>query len=320
MGNDSKHQREQLYDLFCKNLELVKQHKNLKVYGERVSGYICPLCFKIFGRCALSANYDDRLTLEDVPPVALGGSVKLLTCKVCNNQQGSKLDNHLVEYIATKDFLNKKPNVERRSRFITNDYYITSGKIWYDENGKIVARSSKKSSHPEHYHELFKSNDVVLRKVNFQITGGFKVGRPQKALLRIAYLWMVSEFGYSCILNQNMQAVRKQINQPNENFINNIAYFEYDFPNECEGINLLHTPADFKSFAIAVNLITKASERKVVIILPGPESPGIDVYDKFAGISGSESKMNFNLTKIQVNHGLTDPEIVEAYEDAWNWG
>lgn len=96
--------REKIYDIFSNNLELLKNHPKFDLKGEKTTGYICPLCFKIFDKNGLSKEYDDYLTLEDVPPKTLGGNVKLLTCKVCNNEQGSSLDKHLKEQLLTKDF------------------------------------------------------------------------------------------------------------------------------------------------------------------------------------------------------------------------
>ncbi|MBI2907926.1 MAG: hypothetical protein HYX92_09750 [Chloroflexi bacterium] len=51
--------------------------------------YICPLCMRGFLPAALDENV---LTLEHVPPQALGGKRILLTCCECNNRAGRELD------------------------------------------------------------------------------------------------------------------------------------------------------------------------------------------------------------------------------------
>lgn len=91
--------REKLFDYFSKNLATVKRHPKLHLTPEFEDGVICPMCFKLFTREGLSSDFDDRLTLEDVPPIALGGQPLLLTCKVCNNKAGSQLEAHLTRML-----------------------------------------------------------------------------------------------------------------------------------------------------------------------------------------------------------------------------
>jgi hypothetical protein len=51
--------------------------------------YPCPICLTPFTEEALASG---RLSSEHVPPESVGGRDLLLTCKVCNNSAGTKLD------------------------------------------------------------------------------------------------------------------------------------------------------------------------------------------------------------------------------------
>jgi len=51
--------------------------------------YLCPICGQQFSREALK---EGQLTLEHVPPRALGGRGIILTCKACNNLAGYTVD------------------------------------------------------------------------------------------------------------------------------------------------------------------------------------------------------------------------------------
>ena len=65
-----------------------KRRKRLKFFD--LGNTRCPICLRSFTRDA--AEKGQTVTLEHVPPETLGGSVKCLTCKPCNNSAGRKLD------------------------------------------------------------------------------------------------------------------------------------------------------------------------------------------------------------------------------------
>jgi HNH endonuclease len=52
--------------------------------------YICPLCFDVM--LTVEEFETKELTIEHVPPKALGGSELVLTCRKCNNDTDGKFD------------------------------------------------------------------------------------------------------------------------------------------------------------------------------------------------------------------------------------
>ena len=58
----------------------------------------CPLCLTEYNLANLV-----ELTREHIVPSKLGGHSKTLTCRKCNNAQGSYLDSHLVNLIKSLD-------------------------------------------------------------------------------------------------------------------------------------------------------------------------------------------------------------------------
>lgn len=71
------------------NFQLVKKElgDRLVVKPDFDDGILCPLCFRYFLRSDIA-----RITQEHVPPKSLGGKVKTLTCKECNDTSGFKFD------------------------------------------------------------------------------------------------------------------------------------------------------------------------------------------------------------------------------------
>src|SRR5687768_7531003 len=52
--------------------------------------YRCPLCLQDF-----PAPDPQAVTFEHVPPESVGGRELVLTCALCNNESGTRLDKHL---------------------------------------------------------------------------------------------------------------------------------------------------------------------------------------------------------------------------------
>ena len=81
----------------------------LKLHGR--GNTACPLCFTRF--TSAEASSGRTVTLEHVPPKALGGRVLCLTCKSCNAKAGGKVDqlaamNVRSRFPVTVDILGKK--------------------------------------------------------------------------------------------------------------------------------------------------------------------------------------------------------------------
>ena len=60
-----------------------------RAFPELQDPYVCPLCRRPFTREGLA---NGTLTLEDAPPKSYGGKPVALTCKPCNNSNGSSVD------------------------------------------------------------------------------------------------------------------------------------------------------------------------------------------------------------------------------------
>jgi hypothetical protein len=309
--------RERIFEIYSRNLELLKKNDRFNLEGPKVSGYICPLCFKIFDRQGLSREYDDHLTLEDVPPKSLGGNVKLLTCKICNNEQGSSLDKHLKEQLLTKDFLFGIPNVKRKAKFNVDNKWKIGGTIHNTEAGGFKLLAIEANSHEEHYHRIFKKGDIKIENINFTIFGEYKKNRAQIAKLRVAYLWLVSKFGYASLINPNMHVVRKQIQNYKSKEYKVFGLTDIDFPSEFEGINFITKPKELRSFAVAFTLKTKQKERKFIVLLPGPTDPGLSIYKALNKMGKYGKRIDFDLTKLNLSNVLTNEERVYDYFRYW---
>lgn len=310
--------RERIFNLFANNLELVKSESNIILTGEKSSGYICPVCKKIFDENAFDQKYIDHLTLEHVPPGKLGGSVELLTCKICNNEQGSKLEKHLKEKLLTEDFLVGTPGASRPARFLADKKWNTGGTIINTESGGFRMNTIKANSHEKHYEHLFVKGNVNISQIDVTIFGKYKDKRAEIALFRIAYLILYSKFGTATLLNPNIHMIRRQIRFPEKAIMDPIISIRADYPDKFEGINLLTHPKELRSYAIGFKTKTEHKERKHIVLLPGPNEPGLNIYKNLRKFSNKGGKTNFELTHIGTDGVLTNPKQVLAYFWCWN--
>lgn len=76
--------------------ELAADYQNFRT--EAVHTVACPLCLAEYAL----ANIAD-LTREHIVPSKLGGRSETLTCRKCNNTQGSCLDSHLINLMKSMD-------------------------------------------------------------------------------------------------------------------------------------------------------------------------------------------------------------------------
>ena len=91
---------------------------------ERPRSYACPLCGSLFPPEALDR---DALSVEHVPPQALGGRPLVLLCRQCNNRTGARIDAHAVEQAQLLDFAQGIITHERRVSTTASDRHECLG-------------------------------------------------------------------------------------------------------------------------------------------------------------------------------------------------
>src|SRR5687767_6057601 len=94
-----------LFRRFSQNYALYKGDPDLSIF-------VCPLCLAEFELSRVKG-----LTEEHVPPYKLGGTIQTLTCKTCNNNQGSILESKSIDFLRLESFWNAKINMPPKMRF-----------------------------------------------------------------------------------------------------------------------------------------------------------------------------------------------------------
>lgn len=308
--------KKELYRLFAANLEAIKKNPQFELKGNRTSGYICPLCFKIFGKSALSDEFVDQLTEEHVPPDSLGGSVKLLLCKPCNNNAGATLDADLFKAMNQKDFPDKIPRSYVKSRFLVNEKLYLGGAMIHNPNG-FEFKINKKSSHHYHYDVFWGLKKSKPERINVQFKLVQKTRTVQVALFQIAYLHLYSSFGFSSLINPGMYKIRQQLQEHESELIKGLYSFDVDLKDFPEGISLVNETAELRSFAVTFKLQTGLSNRAYMVLLPGRSSPGLDIYRNIIELNKKSPKIDFQLTHLNADDIVPHEERTFWYHRFW---
>lgn len=252
------------------DLQNVPSNKNI---------FVCPLCLQEF-----SYNLIDELTKEHVPPSTLGGVVKTLTCKKCNNGAGSLLESKLKNFLHLKKYFSGEiktpPKLDSRI-FFSSDSNISVDMRWKSpKEGKFLIRPNR--TNPKYLSDF---KDFLERGDDrFTLKYTYDDIHSSIALLRSAYLDIFNIFGYSLIFDPIYDVIRTQINNPLKHILpkTDSSYswiLPATYPDEWIGVNIIYYPDRMMSFLCIYDLIiSDGITERIGIILPSPRQPGLNVY------------------------------------------
>ena len=185
--------------------------------------FICPICLEVIDLSKFSENdFNNIISLEDVPPKSMGGKPILITCKQCNNICGHEIDVYLLNELKYRAEMQLPSSVSKKAKLTLGDNVLNATfKIKDDKN--IVLELTQKNDPKKvktHFEDIKKSG--VNWKLNAQIILSDVKRNPTAAniaLLKSAYLLAFQRLGYRYILNEELQIVRNQILNPKESLI-----------------------------------------------------------------------------------------------------
>jgi hypothetical protein len=169
----------------------------------REDALICPLCWQ-------ETPYEE-LSLEHIVPSSVGGRCKVLTCRTCNNEQGSGLDAHLSQYQKIADAFLGHGSIP--TTMTVNDRRMIANLEWGRDtkNFKVVGKASNPIA-VDAIREDFKSGKVA--EVHLSFAYGYSKNKFQTAVLRAGYLIIYKCFGYEYAKHEIAQVIRRRIVDP----------------------------------------------------------------------------------------------------------
>lgn len=308
--------KKDLFNLFAANLEAVKRLSKIKFKGSLTTGYVCPLCNKVFSNSALNPEHHNHLTEEHVPPHSLGGEVRLLLCKSCNNKAGTTLDAPLFETLKELDFIQKVSGASKRTRLKVNEE-LNLDAIFSESSDGYKFEVLQRSSNHNDYKKIFQSSGFEFKEFQAKILLVNKTREATIAKYRIAYLLLYSTMGVALLANDNIHAIRNQIITPRKKLAENLPVFDVSTFNFEDGIYIVKKPAALRSFAVIFSLYTQV-KRSFMILLPGPSDPGLAIYKSAVEMTQDNNNVDFRMTYLNDANIINNDSKAFWYFELWN--
>lgn len=324
--SSSWEKRRYLFEIYAKNFDAVKQHPHFHTEPDVKDVFICPLCFQYFTRDEVLTSTDDDealVTLEHIPPEALGGKERTLTCRSCNNWAGHALDSHLIHQLALLDFLQGIPGASIDAKIKADDNVNLTATVRVSENRHLEIFYDRERSNPIEVEKFNQMEEPGPRTINMAFRGRsgktHKIRRPECSLLRVAYLWAFSVFGYGFLINFGLQYIRSQIKNPTENILPNWGISQRsDYPDESLGINIITDPKELQSFLVVFDLRTSLRTIRYGVMLPGPSAPGTHIYENLQKLSQVSEHVSIRYKPIpDTGDFLRKPDLSFASHVVW---
>ncbi len=180
--------------------------------------YVCPLCLTPHGiGCVDGPN--PHLTLEDVPPKNAGGRPLMLTCRECNNVAGHTIDARLGERMELMEALQGRP--ANRPPRLTATFATPDGEVTL--KGLPGAGPSVRL-HPEAVRHNLGEGPAQLSKVTIPLNDR----HVQLSMLRAGFLAAFAQLGYRYALCSQLNAVRDQLANPDDQVIGQWVFYAAD--------------------------------------------------------------------------------------------
>ncbi len=183
--------------------------------------YCCPLCLRHYDKPDSAI-----LTLEDVPPLSVGGRPLVLTCKECNNEHGSKIDFHAAAGKKLQDWTRGDGalNVRVSSEGAEIGAVLRKSADGFDLAG--VPEQSNPADHAQFFGRLAKMHAEQeatgkLPEWEFTVKINYKhsLRKEELSWLRAAYLTAFASMGYTYILRTALDPIRAQLAMPERRII-----------------------------------------------------------------------------------------------------
>lgn len=310
-----------MFDLYSRNLEAVKLDPRVHLEPDISSIIICPQCFRGIDRDDLELT-ESPFSIEHVPPAALGGSIKTFTCRGCNSWAGFNLDIDLIQYIQNQDFLEQIPGSTVDAKITVGDSPEINAELKFSEEGILKILTSPERNNPkylEQANQMLTGGPLIHAKFCGRRGQSIRQRRWEAALLRIAYLYAFSVFGYGFLISFGSQAIRSQFKQPDQNILPFWGISRnQSLPDSTVGINLIKSPSELRSFLVVFDLNSGLRSLRFSVLLPGPTTPGVNIYQYLSTQEKDEFSIPITLAPIPNDYNyLDDPKAAFAFHDIW---
>lgn len=276
----------------------------------------CPICLREFGREAIDSN---EVTKEHVPGESLGGRVWTLTCRDCNNAAGSELESELTERLAVEDWDRGVTDKPRRGRTCVGNRTITLDV--YHRGDQYFVRPHQHLSDPKAFGPTMANwgSGVIPAGLEVEWERRYDGLRSWISALRMGYLLAFGYFGYGYIMQPNLQQVRDQIQNRDEQVLpTSTVRGPWKSPYSASLLGLLYEPSQLRCFCALVQVSTSVVQ-SFYVVLPGLDADNHDVYNRWAQSAGTIGGLRAEAVFLPFDPDFVcDPTNVDLASRIWS--
>jgi hypothetical protein len=315
--------KDRLLERYIRNLEATAAHPAMKSGASVGSAFACPLCMKLFERSQIDKD-PQIVTLEHIPPLALGGSPRTITCRDCNSRSGHELDTYLLNSLELREFLQHTPGASVDASVEFGSKTKVNATLRFTGQSEIAIETHPHRTDPAELQKLKSLRGTAPPAMKFRFKGkhgrGVRLHRPPVALIRIGYLWAFSVFGYGFLANPYLREIQRQIDEPDTPGPAIVAVSEIDANIEgIVGLSVVIAPAPLQSFMIAFDLVTSLTRYRYAVLLPGPSSPGDGIYANLSSATLPLQPNDLSIIPVPEDDALIDdPKLAIASQYIWS--
>lgn len=316
MTSKKRKKREKLYSIYS---------DNLSIYCPHISNqFLCPLCRELFTKLDLDNN---EITEAHIIPKSVGGRLSTITCKKCNNDLGTRYDRHIKLLKNLYDWKDGKA-VDGCDIIYNNEIIPTYANI--DLRNKrgptMIFRpvAEKEPNYPKFLNFATAETDGKANfdglKFDIKRKGNPDLGKLNMSFLHSALLMMFHYFGYEYILSNNIDNVRRILNDTNSDKYTNIVSFYrgVSFRHPLPAIGVLNEPQEIQSFLVAL-LLLNIKDCVIIVALPGFDEEGKEKYNNLMKQGMPRDPRIIDAKWINFNKGydLNEPLLTEFCKLIW---
>lgn len=260
--------KEAWFDLGTAAFERVFPGALARAFPDLQNPYVCPLCRRPFAREELASG---TLTFEDAPPRSYGGKPVALTCKPCNNSDGSSVDASLARYDSQ----------------LVSPCTIAIGGVQVNAYQEI-RKGDRQFSIPQNQNDpkvvgLF--NAILNTKdpgawANLPLTlrwDQVKRRRADVAWLKSAYMVAFATWGYVYAFAPALKIVHRQLDRFDEEIIPHFKLKNVEASRASRGLFYVRRPGELEGVAVWMG--------QHIVLLP-PDGRDTTFYDRIAPLIG----------------------------------
>jgi hypothetical protein len=257
--------------------------------------YICPLCTIVLTPGHLD---HEQVTLEHVPPASMQGREMVLTCKECNNEDGSKLDSQLLSLEEAIDFGRGTMQRATKGKVSIGEHSLNA-EIHSTGNSILIFMDERRNNPTDHRAAVQSMEDMVgsERWNEFTMTlslPGFRFNQARMSLLRAGYLTAFAALGYNYVFHPELRRVREQLRNPDSEILRGFLVSDPSQPRVGTSLIWAREPDWLDALLVRMGRHT--------VVLPGLGNPS-GFYDRLGdhlSAVGQDGKLNIKISGKQL--------------------